>query len=260
MFDRILIPVPMENIPELAVKRARDLYGIFGSRIFVQYIIESEVFEEVSKQSTHVLTDSSTEDLFREMAEIHRSRAENSVLPDIERILGRKPHGFSVKEGEFHDLVLDSIEDLDVDMILMEYHSFSLFKYRIMDRSPVPIWIERNGGNINRIGLFCSNLAPNEISPTVAKRLARKFDAKLYPYFIQDPAAYIDEEEPSDLSGDTGLRWREIVRQRMDDYIFRKSKKRDFDLIIIGRMKKRGYFHLRSKFAKRTHCSVLMVN
>ena len=259
MFRRILVPVPMENVPELALKRAGEMAKRFGSRIFVHYIIQSEVFDLVQEQSTHVITEGSQEDLFKEMSDIHRTRAEKSILPDVKSILGRKPDGFSVKEGEFHDQVLESIEELKAELVRREYHHFSLRKYKIMDRSPVPIWIERNSGNIKKIGLFCSNLAPNEISPKAAKKLAREFDAKLYPYFIQDPASYIDEEEPAELADEKGLKWREVVNKRLDDFIYRKARKRDFDLIIIGRMKKRGYFHLRSKFAKRTHCSVLMV-
>lgn len=259
-FNNILLPLPLEGIPRGAVRRAGELADCTGAKVHVIYIIEEEVFNEVSKQAHHVLTGPGRMRLFHDLREAHRKNAKEMILPEVTQILGVKPASFSVKEGAYHDIVLSSVDGLKADLVIMEYRAYSLINYRIMDRSPVPVWIERNEGKLKRIGLFCTNLAPNVRAPRAGVELAEMSGAELSPYFVQDPAGYIDVEEPDDVAKRFSLTWKKVEEGKFDDIIYKRSKKMDFDLIIIGRVKKRGYFHLRSKFAKKTRCSVLLVN
>jgi hypothetical protein len=181
-------------------------------------------------------------------------------LKEAEKILGEEPDEFIVQKGNFSRSLLDSIEYHDADTLLMEYESYNLMKYRIMDISPVPVWIERHEGDIKKIGLFCTNLSPNRMAPRAARRLHKAFNAKVQAFYVNDPAGEVDEEEPEEISDMYRIKWDDIVEDKVDRFIFSKAKEEGFDLIILGRIRKRGYFHLRSRFAKRTNCSVLLMN
>ncbi|MFO8050149.1 MAG: universal stress protein [Thermoplasmatota archaeon] len=260
MFNRVLVSAPSEQFPRLALKRAAEMKELMGSRIYLSYIIEDNVFDEVSDQIGHVLTEKEGDKFQKKMEREHRKMARKVVLKEAERILGIRPKDFLVQKGSFSETLTDTINENDIDLLMMEYESFNLIKYRIMDRSPVPVWIERKEGPIKKIGLFCSNLSPNEHSPSVARSLMRAFSAKLDPYYIVDPKGRGDGEEAEILAGENRLKWNEVAREKVDSFIYGEAKEEEFDLIILGRIKKRGYFHMRSKFAKRTDCSVLMIN
>jgi K+-sensing histidine kinase KdpD len=142
----------------------------------------------------------------------------------------------------------------------MEYRSYNLMKFRIMDRSPVPVWIERHEGPIKKIGLFCTNISPNRRAPKAAVKLKKAFNAKLSAYYVNDPVKNENKVEPSEITKQYRIKWNDITKEKVDRFIYQKAREENFDLIILGRIKKRGYFHLRSKFAKKTGCSVLLVN
>lgn len=260
MFDRVLVSVPTEQFPLLALRRASEMKDLLGSRIYLSYIIEDNVFDEVSDQVGHVLTEKEGEKFQKKMVKHHKKMAKKVVLKEAERILGVKPKEFTVQKGAFSETLMDTIQESEISLLMMEYESFNLIKYRIMDSSPVPVWIERKEGPIRKIGLFCSNLSPNERSPRFAKSLMRSFSARLYPYYVMDPKGKSDGDRAEMLAVNNRLKWNEVAREKMDSFIYRKAREEGFDLIILGRIKKRGYFHMRSKFAKRTDCSVLMIN
>lgn len=260
MFERVLVSVPSEHFPQLALERAANIEELYSSKIYLSYIIEDNVFEEVSDQLGHVLTDKEGEKFQKKMAKQHEKMAKKVILKEAKKILGSKPNEISVQKGKFSKATKDEIDDSDADLLLMEYDSFNLMKYRIMDSSPVPVWIERKSGPIKKIGLFCTNLSPNIHSLKIAKKLKRGFSAKLSSYFVNDPKGKMDRERSKELSASHRIKWTEVVDEKVDTYIYRKAKEEEFDLIILGRIKKRGYFHMRSNFAKRTDCSVLLIN
>jgi hypothetical protein len=260
MFERVLLSIPMEQFPELAIKRAKDLSERMGSSIFISYVIEDNVFDKVSQQSKHVITDIDQKRWEKKMIRSHQRRAEEVVMLEVKETLGDSVEGLYVKKGNYYHSLKRTIQEIEANLLILEYRYFDLMKYRIMDRSPIPVWIERNKGPIEKIGLFCTNLAPNRKSPNTARKLARKFDAELDTFYIEDPEGPDPNDETENISKKHGIQWNDIVSERVDSYITEKTRERTYDLIILGRIKKRGYFHLRSNFAKRSDASVLLVN
>lgn len=262
MFEKVMISVPMEQFPSLAFERARDLSEYLGSELLVSYVIEDDLFKMVSASAVHVVTGKDQELWERKMIRTHEKIARDVVVKEAEKLTGRNDIDLRIVRGGYAGALSRVIEDEGCDMILMEYHSFDLLKYRIMDRSPVPVWIERNKGPIRRIGLFCTNLAPNERAPGAARKLKKAFGAGLESYYILDPEGDADEERegPDMISARDRIRWTDVVHDRVESFITKRSKENDLDLIILGRIRKRGYFHLRSKFAKKTRASVLLIN
>jgi len=244
MLKRIMISVPQEQFPELAIRRGKDLSKRLDSKIFMSYIIEDTVFDEVASQARHVFTERENEKFQRKMVRSHEKVARKVILKAASKILGEEPDEFSVARGKFTDILLKEIEENDADTLLMEYESYNLVKFRIMDRSPVPVWIERHEGPIKKIGLFCTNLSPNSKSPKIAKKLKKAFNAKLEAFFINDPEGGDDGDEPEELARTFRIKFCEIVEEKVDRFIYQKASEEDFDLIILGRIRKRGYFHI----------------
>jgi len=260
MFNRILISVPQEQFPQMALERGKDLAERLDSKIYLSYIIEDDVFDEVSDRIRHVVTEKESENFQKKMTRTHEKVAKKIILKEAERILGEELDEFIVQKGNYSRALLDSIDYHDADTLLMEYESFNLMKYRIMDISPVPVWIERHEGDIKKIGLFCTNLSPNRMAPRAARKLQKALNAKVQGYYVNDPAGDTDEDEPGEISDLFRIKWEDVVNEKVDRFIFSRAKEEEFDLIILGRIRKRGYFHLRSRFAKRTNCSVLLMN
>ncbi len=260
MFKRIVVSVPQEQFPELALKRGKYLTDILGSKLFLSYIIEENVFDEVSSGSRHVLTEKDKIKFERSMTRTHERVAKKIIMKEARKILKNEPDDFTINKGRFTDAVLREIGQKEADTLLMEYESYNLMKFRIMDHSPVPVWIERHDGPIKKIGLFCTNLSPNKRAPRAAAELKRACNARIHAYYINDPKGKIDEDEPDHIGRTCRIKWTDIVNDKVDHFIYQKAKEEEFDLIILGRIRKRGYFHMRSKFAKKTKCSVLLVN
>jgi hypothetical protein len=260
MFKRIVVSIPQEQFPEMALKRAKYLSEMKDSKLFLSYIIEDNVFDEVSLKATHVISEKGNRDFEEKMARTHERVAKKVVLKACREILEDNPDDFSIIKGNFTESIIEKIEEKKADTLLIEYESYNLMKYRIIDRSPVPVWIERHDRPIKKIGLFCTNLSSNTRAPKAAMELKRAFNAKIDAYYINDPMGKVQEEEPGEISDQRRIKWKEIVNEKFDAYIYQKTKEEKYDLIILGRVKKRGYFHLRSKFAKKTNSSVLLVN
>jgi len=260
MLKRIVLSVPQEQFPELAIRRGKDLAERLDSKIFMSYIIEDSVFDEVAEKAGHVMTERDKDRFERKMIRSHEKVARKVILKTAARMLGEEPDEFSVRKGAFTDTLLEMIVENDADTLLMEYESYNLVKYRIMDRSPVPVWIERHDGPIRKIGLFCTNLSPNSKSPRMAKKLKKAFNASVKAYYVHDPEGEERKDEPEQIHREHRIKFKAVVDEKVDRFINEKAEEEDFDLIILGRIKKRGYFHLRSRFAKRTNCSVLLVN
>lgn len=260
MFKNIVVSVPMEQFPDLALKRAREFQETMESKITISYIIEDNVFDRVQEMSKHVLTEKDHEVWERKMTRTHDRMARRVLKKEVEKIMGDIPTEFIIQKGTYSDAISSTIEKVGADLLIMEYRSYDLLKYRIMDRSPIPVWIERNEGPVNKIGLFCTNLAPNQKSPLAARSIQKALHARVEPYYIIDPAGKQDEEESERISTRNRIKWREVAKERVDSFIYRKAKENDLDLIILGRIRKRGYFHLRSRFAKKSRASVLLIN
>lgn len=250
----------MENIPVYAVRRAGEIARTMDSEVFVTYILEEEVFQEVEKQSTHVITEKTKEDFVENLKDAHRKNAHDIIRKQVNEDLGFEPEEFRIREGAYYSVTTDSVEDLDIDVIFLEYSSFDLFKYSIMDRSPVPIWIVRKLGPIKKIGLFCTNLAPNMRAPAFAVELGKRFDSHINAYYIEDENGTVKKSEPAKIEKRSGVKFNKIVKGDLETEIYKISKNEEFDLIILGRIKKIGFFDLRSKFAKKTKCSVILIN
>ncbi len=260
MFKRILVPLPMENIPKEATKRAGEVAEMFGSKVYVAYIIEDEVFKEVEKRSTHVITNASKDNFLDSLKDVHRKNAKDLIKKEVSEDLKMEPTKFLIREGSFHDVILDLVKEFDIDAVMMEYHSFDLVKYRIMDHSPVPIWIVRHKESIKKIGLFCTNLAPNTMAPSVAKELAEQYGGEVRSFYVCDDSGPEKKNESKLIEDREKLKFEKVVKGDLESELYRISRKEGLDLIVLGRVKKIGFFDLRSGFAKKTDCSVLLMN
>jgi hypothetical protein len=95
MFKRIVISIPQEQFPELAIRRGRDLSDRLDSKIYMSYIIEDTVFNEVGSQARHVLAESEKEKFEKKMVKSHEKVAKKVILKEAENILGEEPYDFS---------------------------------------------------------------------------------------------------------------------------------------------------------------------
>jgi nucleotide-binding universal stress UspA family protein len=259
MFEKILIAVPMEAYPEKAIFRARDIMNTWNSNIVVAYVIENNILDVATDQSQHVLTGTGEKEWQNQIIKIHTERAREIVVSDVEKVLGRKINHFSVERGMYSDVIIDLIKKYDSDIIIVEQFPQSFIRLRILDSSPVHIWVERNPGMIKKVGLFCTNANPNIKAPPVAREIAQRYSAEFSSFFIFDPAFPGDKRFPDAISRDHDLHWNAISKGKIEDVILRTVRKKKLDLIIIGRVETYRFFSLRHRILRKASCNVLFI-
>lgn len=261
MLKKIVLSVPQEEFPELAMKRGRELAERMGSKLFLSYIIEDAVFDEIFSSAMHVLSEKDRERFERKMIMTHEKVAKKIIFKAARRIMGDEVDEFSVRKGHYTETLLDMIKEHNADTLLVEFDSYNIVRYRMMDSSPVPVWVERHEGPIRRIGVFCTNLSSNDRPLMFAKRIEKAFDARLEPFYIHDPEGKEEHcKSPEMIANEHGIEFAGIENDRADRAIYRISERSDLDLLVVGRMHKKGHFHLSSRFVKRSRCSALLVD
>lgn len=259
MFEKILIAIPMEEYPEKAIVRAREIMDKWNSEIVIAYVIEDNILDVATDHSQHVLTEKGEKDWQNKIIKIHKERAREIVISDAEKTFGKKIDHFTVVRGMYSDVIIDLIKKYSCDLILIERFPQSFIRLRILDSSPVHVWVERNPGNIKRVGLFCTNANPNIKAPPVAREIAQHYKAEFLSFFIFDPAFTMNRKLPGEISRSHDLVWEDILEGKAEDTILRTVKKKNVDLIIIGRVETYRLFSLRHTISRKVSCNVLFI-
>jgi hypothetical protein len=156
-------------------------------------------------------------------------------------------------------MIADEIKEHAHDLLLLESFPRSFIRLRILDSSPVPIWLERTGTAVKRIGLFCTNANPNVKAPPVARDIAEKYGGELCCYFISDPSARVRNDLPGEIAEKHSLSWNGFFKGRADHIILKTAEKENLDCVVIGRVKTYRLFSLRRTISRRIRCNVLFI-
>jgi nucleotide-binding universal stress UspA family protein len=188
LFKKILVPLPSEYFPELAIKRAVDLAAKLGSRIYLLYIMEQQVIDKLTRGTSHALTDHDRNDIECILIEKEMNGESKVMFKKAEKIAKPKKVGFNkfTCKGIHTDEILKIIESKNIDLIISEFHPDALLKYRIFYESPIPVWIERSPGRIQNIYGICTNLGGNKRVPEYVKYLATKFGSNTRFHYVLD--------------------------------------------------------------------------
>lgn len=260
MFKRLLVPVTKEGLPEMALKRSAELSASVGSKVIISYFIDDTLYEGVGDQVMHVLTEHDKEMFQRNMVRTQEQVAKRIIKNNVITILGSRPEEFVIRKGPIPETILGAVDEFGADALMIEYGSYDLLKYRVMDRSTVPVWIERHDRPIKRIGLFLADPRQSDRLIDAAKALRSATNASLRSYFIADPKAENTEEALEGVVSSRRIRFEQVIKERPESSIREIVHEKKLDLIVIGHMGKKGYFHLRSGFARKRPCSVLLIN
>lgn len=277
MFEKILLPLPSEYFPEHAANRAINLADKFRSKLIIDYIFEEQVIDKVNKVSSGAVTQCSLEEMAEEVKNVEVGGESSVVFERIEKMARNKNIEIRklIHSGHLSDELLDCIQKHEIDLIVSEFHKDTLLKYRIFYQSPIPIWLEQNGKEINKIYGILTNLSPNIVVPGLAFTLVEKLEAPLHFYYV------VDNSEPSEEQPDHALRnelFSEIklkgkklgleinieeVTSDISNFLNHTFKHEDNALVILGRFTKPGKMFTsvdkKIEVSKKLGANVLMV-
>ncbi len=254
LFERILLPLPSEYFPENAVKRAIQLSAKFKSKLILQYIFEEQVLDKVNNVTSGAVTCQSLDELVKEVKHVEVHSESTVLFEQIENMAKKKNIDIEIERitqnGVHSDEILGCIQKESVDLMVTEFHRDTLLKYRIFYNSPIPIWLEHNGKNINKIYGILTNLSPNVLVPKFALKLTKKFNVPLHIYYVLDNTEPYDENiektERKKLFSTIeqkfkshGLKYDiDLVTQDISNFLGEHFKHKEGALVILGRFKK----------------------
>ncbi|MDG6229584.1 MAG: universal stress protein [Candidatus Thermoplasmatota archaeon] len=265
MFQNILIPVSSEHYSKQIVYRSIQLAEYFKSTVTLLYIIEERTMDQ-----TDMLTDSyrtyydrmETQEDFMKKQQLNATQV---IFDFASHLFEQKGIAFNhyILYGEFSDLILKEIKKRRYDLVLMGYEKQCIFHSRLIKEITVPLWIEINKKHKPRILGVCSNLAPNELLPSVSDELSKALNWEMLLYYIIDKSDPIivdkkgkrsEKKTLSELQQESKRFIEDIQKQQvtietniggLEQEILKKAKKYDPALIIIGKeQKRRGSFGL----------------
>ncbi len=252
MFERILLPLPSEYFPVQAAKRAITLAEKFKSKLYIDYIFEEQVLDKVNNVSSGVVPQCTLEEMGEEVKNVEVG-GESTVLFDrIEQITKKKNIDLMkvIHSGQLTDEILDCVHEYEINLIVTEFHSDTLPKYKIFYKSPIPIWLENNGNKLKKIYGILTNLSPNEFVPKAAFYLSKRLNIPLHFYYVLDTSEMHDERTEYDthkrLIKDIKARAKKLniyfeydtVTQDISHFLDHTFRNEDDSLVILGRFKK----------------------
>ena len=275
MFKRILVPLPSEYFPELAVKRAIDLASKFKSKLCLLYIYEKHEMENIlTRGASHALTEHDINQIECMLIEKEMNGESEVYFKKVEQIAKPKKikfHKFTCK-GLFSEEILKNIKSEKIDLIVSEFHPDVLLKYGIFYDSPIPVWIERADGPIQNIYGICTNLAKNIKVPKYTATIGKKFGSNVR-------FNYVFDDEKTDVSKSEIDKGKKLLKKLEKKY---QSDLRDFktyfftqdilkylktsfkiersDLVILGRFEKKGGVMFQTADKKIKVCQKIPVN
>ncbi len=275
MFNKILVPLPSEYFPELAVKRAIDLASKFGSNVCLLYIYEEREMEKIlTRGSSHALTGHNINKIECMLIEKEMNGESEVYFKKAEQFAKFKKIKFQkfTGKGLFSEEILKKIKSEKIDLIVSEFHPDVLLKYSIFYDSPISVWIERSPGKIQNIYGICTNLAKNIKVPKYAAGLGKGFGSSVRFNYVFD--AEKTEATKSEIAKSKkflkGLekKYRPEVQdfktyfftQDILKYLKTSFKINRSDLVILGRFEKKGGMLFQTVDRKIEVCKKIPVN
>lgn len=278
LFERILLPLPSEYFPEVAVKRSIQLASRFNSDLILEYIFEEQVIDKVNDVSSGAVSYRSLRKMTKEMKKVELGDESEVIFDRVRKLVD--PERIKIQKlahsGIHTDEILCAIREQNIDLMITEFHKESLLKYRILYNCPVPIWIEHSGKDLNKIYGILTNLSPNKLVPKMAFNLSKKFNLPLKFFYVLDSSDEFDEHDEEEaqkklLTKLKKLRVKHKVRfefdviiQEISSFLNHSFKKRKSGLVVLGRFKKPAklpFMHLDKKIevSKKIGANVLIL-
>ena len=274
MFKKILVPLPSEYFPDLAIKRAVDLASKLDSKVYLLYILEKQLLDKLTRNSSHALTDHDRNEVECILIEKEMNGESKMYFKKAEKIAKSKKIKFNkfTCKGIHTDEILKKIDSKNIDLIISEFHPDTLLKYRIFYDSPIPVWIECSEGDINNIYGICTNLGKNLRVPEYTNKLAKKFNSKVrFDYILDLPKSKIDQSETdkgknflTKLNTKYGKELKYIktnfITQDISKYLRTNFRMPGSDLVILGRFEKKSRILFQTIDRKIEICKKIPVN
>jgi len=285
LFQNILIPVSSEHYSKQIVYRSIQLAEYFKSTVTLLYIIEERTMDQ-----TEMLTDSYR--TYYDRKETQEDFMKKQQLTATQVIFDFTAHLFEQKGiafnhyilyGEYSDLILKEVKKRRYDLVLMGYEKQCILHNRLIKDITVPLWIEINKKHKPQILGVCSNLAPNQVLPTMSNELSKALSWELLLYYIIDKSDPIivdvqgkrsEKKTPLELQQES-TRFVEKMKEKqlniettiggLEQEILKKAKRYDPALIIIGKEQKRKgalglpYSDIKKKLVQKCKYSLLFI-
>ena len=252
MFNKILLPLPSEYFPLNAVKRVIQLAPKFKSKVYLEYIFEDQVMDKVDNVTSGAIPVQLLEEMAEEVKYAGVGSESTLFFDEIQNLAEDKNIEFQkiIHTGVHSDKILGCIKDKNIDLMVTEFRSDTLLKYRIFYDSPAPVWLEHSGRRIENICGILTNLSPNLLVPKFSFNLVRKFKVPMtYYYVIDDTEPYDREEELKNRNKlfskikragkRSGIEFKlETVENEISNFINQQFKNDESSLVILGRFTK----------------------
>lgn len=212
MFKRILLPLPSEYIPKNAINRAIDIAAKFKSNLTLEYIFNQEVMDKVNDVSSGAVAQCSLDMMAREVKNVEVGEESTVIFEKIEKKARKRNIKVRkmIHDGHHSDEIMDCIQKENIDLMITEFHKDAVFNYEIFYDSPIPIWLEQTGENIDKIFGILTNISPNKLVPGFAFKFSKKMDVPLQFIYV------LDDEEPYDETIEEKNRHKLLSRLKKD--------------------------------------------
>lgn len=284
MFKNILVPISSEFYPKNILERAIYLAEKLQSKLTITYIIEEKTITQAIKLIKTYRTPQELTELKKEIVKQHKQTAAKIVFDDLHHLTKNKKIQVNEKivEDEFSKAIQKEIENNQYDLILMGFEKECILKYRIIEETTIPIWIDA-GYTPETILVICSNLAPNQKAPDFGIKLSKKLKLNLQLLYIVDTEDTVQVNEKgqrSDKKPERTLLFHgqkfieemkkkgikaELIKGSLEKETIKTAEKIKTPLIIIGReQKKKGPLglpvkNLKKKLTEKCDYSMLFI-
>lgn len=278
MFDKILVPLPSEYFPEHAVRRGIQLASKYKAKLYLNYIVESNVIDKIEAVSSGALSQCSIKEITSKLKHEEFSGESSVIFERVEKEARNKNIELRkiIKEGNMSEEILDCIQTENIDLIITEFHKDTVLKYRIFYNSPIPIWLEHNGLKMDKIYGILTNLSPNKLVPSFTFDLSQTLGLPIQFYYVLDTSQDYNQEteEPDrekllkavqakskDLGVDSKI---DIVTRDISSFMNQMFKHKSNALVVLGRFKKEDKIPFSNKdkkieVSKKIGANVLML-
>lgn len=280
IFKKLLFPISSEFFQENVAKRIKKFVEIFGSDVYVVYIIEEKILKKMEDVAEPFLTEEQRKEIEENLIEKNREIADivfnklNNYIEQFER---------KVVVGEFSEEIIKSVREYNATCVVMGYEKDCFLKYRLFETLNIPIWVEIGKRSENVLGV-CTNLAPNVRVPTLTLQIAEKFGYKPYLVYIIDAEEKVEVDEKGrkmersieellEKAKEFAKKYENLVIDisvgALENEIVKYADRVNADLVIIGReAKKKRVFGgrilkekgIKKELAEKIRHSVLFLN
>ncbi|RLF36238.1 MAG: universal stress protein [Thermoplasmata archaeon] len=284
MFKNILIPISSEFYPKHVLERGIYLAEKLQSKLTIIYIIEEKTITKAINLIKTYRTPQEVTEIKKEIIKQHKQTAAKIIFNDIHQLTKNKNITIKEKitEGEFSETIQKETKLNQYDLILMGFEKECLLKYRIIEETTTPIWIDA-GYEPDTILVICSNLAPNQKAPHLSIKLSKTLNWKLQMLYIVDTEDTVQvnkhgqrsDKKPEKtllLHGQKFIKKIEkkgikaqLIKGSLEKETIKAAEKTKTPLIIIGReQKKKGKLglpvkNLKKKLVEKCNYSILFL-